>query len=575
MTKKLLVLLIIVAIIITGSYLYLRYSVLKSKDYKPDLSKSKSVLDLRPALIAKLQQVVKDGSDGLYNLRIVQIEPSVINSTLQITGVVLTPDSSVLSQMDSLHNAPDDVFKISFKALHVDGIGIEDLLHGKKIDLTAVIIDEPVIEVFHKERFYNAGKRLQNDTITLYNKITKQLSSISVKNTSVKSGQVINHNLLKKDKVTRYNDVSFQLNDLLIDSSTQYDKSRFLFAKDATILLRKYSLRTPDSLYFFNCNAIHISAAIHQLTAEGTELVPRFGKDQFQQKTKGRQDRYSIKIPKLVLSGIDWWKLANYDELTARQADVYNLSFSDYLDRTEPAKKLVANNYPHQAIMKIQMPLAVQKVKLHDMALTYEEFNPASSKAGTLKFTAINGELQNLTNIPSKIKRNSFLTLNAKTLFMNKVPVTLAFKFNLAKVQTGSFSADVHAGAMDYTVLNPLAEPLGLFNLKSGNVKEATIHMYGDNFKVNSDFLLLYDNLYIIPLKKDEDAKGGLKKKKFTGILANFILIKDANPNKSGKVRQLQYSVERELHPNFFNQLWKTILYGIIKTIGAPAKLAK
>lgn len=66
--KRLLFIFIFVIIIVSGGYFYIRFVVLKAKDFKPDYSKSKSVADLRPALIAKLQQLVKDASGGLYSL---------------------------------------------------------------------------------------------------------------------------------------------------------------------------------------------------------------------------------------------------------------------------------------------------------------------------------------------------------------------------------------------------------------------------------------------------------------------------------------------------------------------------
>ena len=572
MNKKVLVIIILVTVVI-GGYLYLRYSVLKSKDFKPDLSKSKSELDLRPALIAKMRQLVKDGSNGLYNLHITQVEPSVTQSSVDFVGVVLTPDSSGLARLDSLQMAPDDVFKISFKALHIGGIGISDLLNKKEIDLTSIIVDEPVIEVFHQERSYNADKRLQNDTLTLYQKITRNFSSIAINKILVKGGRFISHTA-KNNKTTSYKNVSIQLSDLLIDSSSQYDANRFLFAKKADFSVGKYSLPTPDSLYFFSCNSVTVSAENRRLTATGIELTPRFTKDAFQQKIQRRQDRYTIKIPKLVLSGVDWWKLVNNDKLIARQADIYNGSLSDYVDMRKPAKEFKVNNYPHQAIMNIKMPINIEKIQMHNMSVTYEELSSVSLKPGTVYFDNINGEMRNITNMPAEFG-NKNLTFTAKALFMKKAPITVDFKLNLAKHKTGNFSADIRAGAIDHSIPNKLAEPLGLFNLKSGNIKEATAHMYGDNNQVTSDFLMLYNNLYVIPMKKDEEVKGGLKKKKLVGALANLLLIKDANPDKSGDVRRFKYVVQRKQHPNFFNQLWKTLLTGILKTIGAPEKLAK
>lgn len=578
MKKKLLIIFATVIILVTAAYLYLRYSILKSPDYKPEKSASKSMLDLRPQLIAKLQQLVKDGSKGLYNLSIEQIEPDVMQSKLEVVRAVLTPDSAALARLDNLEAAPDNVFKISFNALLIDGIGINDLLSSKNINLQSVIIDSPVIEVYRNKRPYNKEKRAANDSATLYQNLTKSISSIAVNSIIIKEGTFINHSLSeknKKNKVTRYNHVNIRMNDVLVDSSTQYDKSRFLFAKETNISIQNYLTRTSDSLYFLKCNSINISAATQTLSAKDIELIPRGSKQQFQKKLIGRQDMFTIKVPKLILTGIDWWSFANEDKLIAKQADVYNCMFKDFLDRTLPPKKFKINNYPHQSLMKLKMPVLIKNVRLHNMNLTYEELNPNSGKAGTLYFDDINGQIINFTNIAGEIKKNKVLSFKVKTKFMHKVPANITFNFNLSKTKAGEFSAAVNAGAMDTSILNPLAEPLGLFNLKNGNVKKVVVNMHGDNFKVNGDFLLLYNDLYIIPLKKDEDSKGRLKKKKFAGMLANFLLIKNSNPDKSGKVRKYTYVVQRERHPNFFNQLWKTILAGLIKTIGAPEKFAK
>jgi hypothetical protein len=571
MRKTLLFGLIIIMVLI-GGYLYLRYSVLKSKDFTPDISKSESPLDLRPALIAKLQQLVKDGSNGLYNLRVTQVEPSITNSEIDFTGVVLTPDTLALAQLDGQQMAPDDVFKISFKKLHISGIGIGDMLNKKDLNLNSILLENPVVEVFNKERSYNAGKRLQNDTLTLYQKIAKHFKTISIDNISVKNGTIVSH-VSKTNETNRYNNVSIKLDNIQIDSSTQYDQSRFLFAKNANLSLGKYSVPTADGLYFLGCSSIIVSADNQTLTATNVELTPRFTKQAFQKQISRRKDRYDIKIPKLVLSGVDWWKLANKEKLFARQADIYNGSLSDYVDMSKPQKPLELNNYPHQAIMKIKMPVSIDKIKMHNMSVVYEELSDASSKTGTVYFDKISGELRNFTNVPAMAKGKN-LTFNAKAIFMKKVPMNVAFNFNLAKYKTGNFSADISAGAISYALLNQLAEPLGLFSLKSGEVQKATAHMVGDNFKVNSDFLMLYNDLYIIPMKKDDEAKNGLKKKKIIGAIANLLIIKNSNPDKSGEIRNLKYVVPREQYPNFFSHLWKTMLRGIITTIGAPAKLA-
>ena len=391
----------------------------------------------------------------------------------------------------------------------------------------------------------------------------------------INKASIISHDLSQKNKINRFDNVNIHLKNLLVDSSTQYDKSRFVFAKEASISIPNYLIRTSDSVYFFKCSSVNISAAKRTLSAKDIELIPRRNKQQFLKKLKAGEDIFTLKTSRLTLTGIDWWSFVNRDKMIADQADIYNCLFKDFIDSSYQPKKTVINNYPHQAFMRLKMPVSIRKIKLHNANVTYEELSQSSGKTGRLYFSDMNGLITNFTNIPAEIKKNRLLYCNVKTRFMRKVPMTVIFRFDMAKTKTGEFSAHVNAGAMDTSVLNPLAEPLGLFTLKKGNVKKVVADMRGNVFKVNSDFILLYDNLYIIPLKKDKDGKGQLKKKKFTAFLANFLMIRNSNPDKGGKVRKYTYVVQRQRSPNFFGHLWRTILTGTVKTIGAPEKFAK
>ena len=110
MVKKIILIsAIILVVVICGGFIYLKYGVLKANDVKPDNSKALSVLDLRPAIIAKLQQLVKDGSDGLYTLSIEKIDPDLLSSKLDIVDGVIAVDTAAMQRLDASKKLPDDV----------------------------------------------------------------------------------------------------------------------------------------------------------------------------------------------------------------------------------------------------------------------------------------------------------------------------------------------------------------------------------------------------------------------------------------------------------------------------------
>jgi hypothetical protein len=765
--KRIYVIFIVIVAVVISGYLYIRFSLLKAKDFKPENSTAKSVLDLRPAIIAKLQQLVKDGSDGLYYLSIEKIQLQLVSLKVDVTNAAIIPDSNALRTLDSAHTLSDDIFKVSFSSLHLSGIGIKNLLSTNHLSLKHVSITNPVIELYHQKRWYNKEKRAKNNFATLYQKLVQKVKSISIDKVSVTGGTIINHDLdntnntsrfndveiqlqnllvdsstqfdksrfllakqatlstksfsaktpdnlyavtggainistipnntihpdsissrldlvnvrirpdtmvLKKsarghmlpddlfkislpslhldgtgidhffrmgrfslknisiidpvieryhqkrwynkekraknnfatlyqkltqkvksisiDKIrvtggtfinhdfdntnntSRFNDVSVQLQNILVDSSTQFDKSRFLFAKQATLSTKNFSGETPDRLYLFRCRAIRISTAENSLIISGFELHPIGGKQQFESKLSVRKEMYDIDIPKITLSNVNWPNVVNGNAMVAKQAVVNNGTCKVFLDRSKPFRNVKQNNFPHQMLMRIPVRLSIAKLKLVNSNLSYSEYNPGMAKTGIIYINDINGSVTNLTNMAAVIKRNRMLTITSSAIFMHKVPLTNRFQFDLSKYKTGDFAMDLDIGAMDSSILNPISAPMGEFMIKKGTIQRGIAHVKGDNYKAEGDGILLYKDLYLVALKKDKDRPGGIKKKTMLSFLGNLLLIKNANPSKGEAPRYKYFESKREPHTTFMSLVWKTIYIGILKTIGLPASFA-
>jgi hypothetical protein len=572
--KKIYLIFIAIIIVISGAYFYIRFAVLKAKDFKPDYSKSKSIIDMRPAIIAKLQQLVKDGSGGLYYLSIGKMDLHILASSIDITNAVLTPDSERIKDLNKAHALPDDIFKISFSSLHIDGVGINDVLSKDHLLLKRILITGPVIEVYHKEKGYNKELRIKNDTATLYKKIMKKMKSISIDTIEVLDGAFISHLFSKKYQTNKLNDVSIIMNDVLIDSSTQYDTKRFLFAKQANLSTKNFYGRTPDSLYYFKCSSIDISTTGNNLTALNIELHPRENRQQFESHLKQRKEIYNLTIPKITVSGINWWDLANQKNIIANEATISNASCDIFLDRSLPFRKVKVNNFPHQILMRLPVPLSITKMHIRHCNLAYSEHNPGIDKTGTVYIDDMNGEVTNITNMHEQIKKHKILVIKSSGLFMHKIPMTNGFTFNLSKYKTGDFTMDLNIGAIDSSVLNPITEPMGEFMIQKGSIQKGIAHVIGNNFKGGGKGELLYKDLYLVGLKKDKNNPGGIKKKSLVSFFGNVFLIKNNNPKKDEAPRVVNFDLKRESKTTFFSLVWGTIFSGILKTIGLPPGFA-
>jgi hypothetical protein len=550
-------------------YLGIRYGLLGTNEYKPDRSKEKSVLDLRPSIIAKMQQLVKDGSGGLYRLTVEQVEPHLSTSSLQVINASISPDSAAIKSLNNMQQLPDDIFRISFCSLQVEGIGIRDIIAGDKLSLSRISINNPVIEIYHKKRNYDRP----GDTLNLYQKISKHFKKIMVSTVAITDATIISHNK-NKGTQNRVDHVNMTLNDILVDSASQYDRHRKLFANRLELDVKNYSAKTPDGLYQLKFGAVHISGTDDKLTASNVELKPALSRQQFQARFATRKEMFYITIPAMNLTGINWWLLMNEGALTARYALMKNARCSVYLSRAKPFRKVKPNNFPHQMILGLPVPIAISKISIRNAQLVYTEYNPGMEQTGTITVDRMHGETTNITNIPDSIRKNNFMTIRASGMFLGKVPLTAGFRFNLARAKTGDFSMNLEITNIDSSTLNRITIPMAEFMLKKGIIQKGIAQVSGNNYKTHGTGVLLYTDLYLIAVKKDKNEPGQFDKKSFLSRIANTVLIKNNNPSGDKEPRTVDFDFNREPQLTFFSLIWKTIYIGILKIIGLPESFA-
>lgn len=559
-----------------SAYVYVNYSLstpgftpAQAKDSTTATKPAESLLDLKPKLIEKLQQLVKKGSNGLYNLFIHELKPDILNSTVHISKVSLVPDTSIMKQLEESKELPNAIFNIKTDSIWIDGLGIKDLLSKDVIDVKTIHILRPTINVYSEKKSYNK----KNESKTVYQLLMDQMKHIGISKVIIQNGTLITHNL-KKNKITKFNDIAINLANILIDSTTQFDKSRFLFAKDAQLTMKDYSVPTSNNLYTLKVGTISIQANKKLLAARNIYLQPHYTKQEFQAHIQAQKERYEVFIPSVDFTNTDWWSLVNDETLQAKYAQIKKADVQVYLDRRKPSGSTDMRGFPHQLIMKLPLKINIEKLKVNDLDIVYEEFSKLSGQTGKVCVDNLHGTVFNLTNLSEAIKRNKTTTVSASGIFMHVAPVDLSLHFDLTNYKSGAFSADLKSKkGFNGPLVNSIAKPLGLFMVKRGELKELTSHVTGNNYKASGDVLMLYTNLHVTPMKKDPQSPGELKKKSVTSFIANTFVLKDENPSKDGEVRKAEASFSRQ-KGTFFNLIWKTTFVGILKTIGAPEKLA-
>ena len=114
---------------------------------------------------------------------------------------------------------------------------------------------------------------------------------------------------------------------------------------------------------------------------------------------------------------------------------------------------------------------------------------------------------------------------------------------------------------MDGRELTPITRPLALVEIKSGYVQEVTFNMQGNERSAAGTVKLIYNNLKIRILKRDEDTHE-LKRKGLLSLFANVLAVNDSNP-RDGELHIAHPRYSRDPRKSFFNLVWKTLFTGV------------
>ncbi len=530
--------------------------------------KARNLQDFNPLIKEKLQEIVSNGSDGLYQLTYDSLKSDIYGGTVILKNVRIFPDSTRLLHLDSMHLKPVDIFDFSLTTLAIDGLDFKDFLSNKKIDLKIIYLNNPTLEIYHEK---NDSLKTIKDTAsiqTVYQRISTLLNRFSLQKLAIKNMEVIHHNFISSDKEStrRFDKVNMQFEDLLIDSLTQFDSTRFMYAKNAAITLGKFKFPTSDSLYIISMDSIYINAANKTVNIDTIAFAPRDGKDAFVSKMPYLKERYTASFEHVSLHDIDWWAFVSNEGFSAKNMILQNGKLAIYADRNlPPFPKSKVGNYPQQMLMKLDLPVSLDSIIISNLDLAYEENNPDSKLQGKMIFNNINGFISNINNNP-KTAASPIMKIKASSDLMNAAKINAQFLFNLNEASTGAFSVSGDMGAMDAKKLDPVTEPLGLFKIDDGTVKSLSFDFKGDDKICSGQLKFLYNDLHIIILKKGND-NGEQSKKGFLSFIANTFIIHKSNPGNDGNVRTVTASSERDIHKSFFNLIWKTLLDGFKQTV--------
>lgn len=506
-------------------------------------------------------------SDSLYRITYDKIDIDEVDGEIIIKNLKLIPDSTFKKYNDS--TLPKNLLQVSVPEIHITGVQTDAAVLNKEVIASTIKLFSPVVTMFNNRR-----SDRENDTTSTSDKIYKVLlhglEKIHVDTIIITDAHYHICQWSTGDTLFSGSKINAQLHHINISDSTSTDTSRILFAKNAILDINKILLRRSNHLYYYQFNDIQLKSHERSFTVKNLHIVPLLGEAAHMRAAKWQTDRLDFDLYNLLFKQVNVQELLE-GNLIAGELSIKKALFKIFRDKSYPQiKENKVGHYPHQELLKIPIDVALKKITIQDGYLEYKEKNPKTGSSGFVVFNDISASLHNVTNRLDDIRDNGILTVHFNSRFLNKIPLTATLQFYL-KSKNGKFTVNGSMKSTDATVFNPLSKPMALVEINSGTINSLDFNLIGTDYNAKGIIRLLYDDLNVKMLKREEISRE-YKAKKMISLMANITIL-NANPHKNKPVRIVTVNRARDVYKSMFNLIWKSIFEGAQKTVGIDGKI--
>lgn len=521
----------------------------------------------KPILDAQIKEAVIKSTDSLYLIGYDDLNFNLITGNASIKSLRLTVDSMRYAELERQQQAPDNAYNIRIENLRIRSFHPRRILTNRRLQIDDIIIDTPSIHIVNKYHPYNDTVVVKRDTQTLYQRISGILNEVSVGNIHFND---IHFKFSKKtDSATNetvLNNLNVKVSDILIDSVSQFDTTRFYHTRAIDVDVPGFRYETPDSFYYVSFDRLQIATLYKQVTLTGFTYAPRMSKDEFYKRKKMAKDMAVIAFPTIRLENIDLQRFVNSQKIYAGSLhiDSGTVAISNDLRYPKhPTDKI--GKSPHQLLLKMKQPLKIDSVMLNNVDISYAEVGRKYQKEGKITFDRTSGAFYNVTNDSLALIRNKTMTADLTTYLMDIGKLNVEFAFDMLD-KRGAHTYKGLLGPMNGKPFNRILTPLLNAEVANANIKRVSFDVSADDYRSRGSLRFDYDNMRLNLLTTEENGKKGSMK--VVSFLANSFIINDSNPDANGKYHTGRINYTRPHTYSFFKTVWQSLLQGIKECAG-------
>lgn len=518
---------------------------------------------LKPMVGDKLSKKVYEKSDRLYQVNFEDMTYNPFSGKGKISGISIKADSARRRQLIPSNDVTDITLDGTIPEISLQGAELFTYLRNKKLFISTITITKPDLTF---NQYPSSGTKESEEKKTLYEVLQKEFEEVEIEKIILDQAKIKHINQTQKQPLTnQINQLSWQISNILITPDSHLDSSRLFYAKNIEVDLDSLTLQGEGQLSTVHIGKLHLSTQDQILSVENLGTIPAYPRQEYVRRSGGGSYTKAV-LSRLNVTGLDLSHFETKQKVTIKQIELEGGRVDAFEVRNRDSKMSGKKKpFPHEQFQKIPFNLTIDSVIARKMDIFYDELNPKSEQIGGVNFRSIQGVVTNLTNDSLLLLKSPTAKAHFQAMFMGTHSLNTHFTFNMA-ARDGQFTCEAELGPTNLVSMNPTFKPLAFLEIESGKVNNLKFKFSGNNVQTKGSGVVLYQDLKLKLLKKDEEKKRFRIRDLFT-FAANKILTYESNPMPKKEVRVGEIEYKRVPGESFFGILWRSIRSGLADSV--------
>jgi hypothetical protein len=337
--------------------------------------------------------------------------------------------------------------------------------------------------------------------------------------------------------------------------------------KDLVMDAQKIELIFNKSQGELSIGNIHISVPDSEMVADSLKYYSLIDDEQFFAKSRFRQTRFYINLPKIEIIGLDYLPLLEGKTYKAASINIRDI-FVDIMVNLDKAYDINSPNpkMPNEFFSSLTEIIRIDSVKITNGLLKYAERTAVGTQPGVITINKINVLVNGIAN---HTEQPVTTIINGEGLLMNSDTLKLLMAIPLtSKDFTLQYSGSI--GKMDVNLINRFIEPVEHKRIKSGILHSATFNINVKSGHAGGTVAIVYDNLSIVAINPNTGSENGVFNR-IASIFGKLFVIRSSNmPDEKSLIKMGEIKFVRKPVNPFFQFVWYALRSGVADIVGFP-----